>query len=109
MGSESLVTLDVRRLESWQLGEVLAIWRDFRDRTFQPFYRCAVDLARIELDERVVRDLLGLGEDAVASVATLRRLLASEPSIPWLKETGAFGVEITIPRRILTCLQMHRS
>ena len=39
---------------------------------FQPFYRCAVDPARIEIDERVVRDLLGLGEDAVASVAKLK-------------------------------------
>ena len=35
---ESLVTLDVRKLESWQLDEVQAIWRDFRDRKFQPFY-----------------------------------------------------------------------
>ena len=41
----------------------------------------AIDPARIELGERVVRDLLGLGEDAVASPDTLRRLLASEPSI----------------------------
>ena len=88
---ESLVTLDVRKLESWQLDEVQAIWRDFRDRKFQPFYRCAVDLARIELDERVVRDLFGLGEDAVASVATLRRLLASEPSIHGSKKPEFSG------------------
>ena len=47
----------------------------------QPFYRCTVDPVRIALDERVVRDLLGLGEDAVASVGRLRTLLASEPSI----------------------------
>ena len=83
---ESLVTLDVRKLESWQLDEVQAIWRDFRDRTLRPFYRCAGDLARIELDESVVRDLLGLGEDAVTSVAMLRRLLASEPSIHGVKK-----------------------
>ena len=30
------------------------------------------------MDQRVVRDLLGLGEDAVASVARLRILLASD-------------------------------
>ena len=83
---ESLITLDVRKLESWQLDEVQAIWHDFRARTFQPFYRCAVDIARIELDEHVVRDLLGLGEDAVASVGMLRRLLASEPSIHRVKK-----------------------
>ena len=78
---ESLTTLDVRKLKAWQLDEALAIWQDFRDRKFQPLYRCAIDAARIELDERIVRDLLGLGEDAVASVARLRYLLASEPSI----------------------------
>ncbi len=83
---ENLVTLDVRRLEPWQLDEMNVIWRDFRDRTFEPFYRCSVDPARIELDERVVRDLFGLGEDAVASVAVLRRLLASEPSVHGVKK-----------------------
>ena len=40
----------------------------------------------IEMDQRVVRDLLGLGEDAVASVARLRILLASEPSIHGSKQ-----------------------
>ena len=30
---------------------------------------------------RIARDLLGLGEDALASVARLRTLLASDPSI----------------------------
>ena len=78
---ESLATIDVRNLEKWQLDEAQAIWQEFRDRKFQPFYRCAVDTVRIELDERVVRDLLGLGEDAVATVARLRTLLAGDPSI----------------------------
>ena len=78
---ESMTTLDARKLEAWQLDEAQAIWRDFRDRKFQPFYQCAIDPARIELDEHIVRGLLGLGEDAVASVARLRALLASEPSI----------------------------
>ena len=78
---ESLTTMDVRKLEAWQLHEALAIWLDFRERKFQPFYMCGVDPARIELDERVVRDMLGLGEDAVASVARLRILLAGDPSI----------------------------
>ena len=37
--------------------------------------------ARIELDERLVRDMLGLDEDAAATVARLRTLLATDPSI----------------------------
>ncbi len=78
---ETMTSLDVRKLQPWQLDEAQAIWRDFRDRKFQPFYRCAVDPARIALDERLVRDMLDLGEDAVAAVANLRALLASEPSI----------------------------
>ena len=78
---ETLTTLDVRKLESWQLDEAQALWRDFSHRSIQPFYQCAVDPVRIKLDERVVRELLGLGEDAVASVARLRTLLASDPSI----------------------------
>lgn len=78
---ETLATLDVRELEAWQLDEAQAIWHEFSAREFMPFYQCAVDPARIELDGRVIRDLLGLGEDAVAAVARLRRLLAAEPSI----------------------------
>lgn len=78
---ETLTTLDVRELQPWQLEEAQALWRDFRGRKFDSFHRCAVDAARIELDERLVRDVLGLGDDAVAAVSRLRTLLASEPSI----------------------------
>ena len=78
---ETMTTLDVRKLEPWQLEEAEAIWREFKDEKFQAFYKCAVDPVRVALDERLVRDVLGLGEDAVASVARLRLLLASEPSI----------------------------
>ena len=78
---ESLVTLDVQKLDPWQLDEAQRIWRDLRERKFLSFHQCAVDPARIELDERIARDMLGLGEDAVAAVVRLRTLLASEPSI----------------------------
>ncbi len=88
---ESLPTLDVRELKEWQLDEGQAIWRDFRSRKFQPFHHCAVDPARIELDERVVRDLLGLGNDAVAAIANLRTLMASAPSIHGSKKPEVGG------------------
>ena len=78
---ETLAILDVRKLEAWQLEEAQTIWRDFSDRKFQPFHHCAVDPARIELDQRLVRDMLGLDEAAVATVARLRSLLATDPSI----------------------------
>ena len=89
-GSKGMVNrlpvLDVRNLAAWQLHEAQNIWRDFELRKFEPFHRCAVDPARIELDERLVRAMLGLGEDAVASVARLRQMLAIDPSIHGSKD-----------------------
>ena len=76
-----MTTLDIRKLKAWQLDEAQAIWQEFSNRKFIPFYQCAVDPVRIELDERVVRDMLGLGEDVTTAVARLRTLLASDPSI----------------------------
>ena len=83
---ETLTTLDVRKLEDWQLDAAHVIWHDFDGRAFRPFHECAIDAARIELDERVVRELLGLGEEAVVAVARLRALLAGAPSIHGSKE-----------------------
>ena len=83
---ESMSTLDVRKLRPWQLDAAQAIWRDFSDRKFESFHLCAVDPVRIELDRRIVQDLLGLGEDAVAAVARLRQLLATDPSIHGAKK-----------------------
>ena len=83
---ETMSTLDVRNLRAWQLDAAQAIWRDFSDRKFESFHLCAIDPARIELDRRIIQDLLGLGEDAVAAVARLRQLLASDPSIHGAKK-----------------------
>ena len=83
---ETMSTLDIRELHSWQLDAAQAIWRDFSDRKFESFHLCAVDPVRIELDRRIIQDLLGLGEDAVAAVARLRQLLASDPSIHGAKK-----------------------
>ena len=78
---EGMSTLDVGRLEEWQLEEAQAIWREFEGREFEPFHRCAVDPVRIALDERILRGLFGLGDNAVDAVANLRTLLAGDPSI----------------------------
>ena len=83
---ETMSTLDVRKLRAWQLDAAQAIWRDFSDRKFESFHLCAVDPVRTELDRRIVQDLLGLGEDAVAAVVRLRQLLASDPSIHGAKK-----------------------
>ena len=78
---ETLSILDVRALQPWQLDEAQAIWRDFQDRTFQSFHRCAVDPARIDLDQRLITDMLGLDDQALATITRLRTLLATDPSI----------------------------
>ena len=78
---ETLPTLDVRKLQPWQLDEAQSIWRDFQGRTFESFHRCAVDPARIDLDQRLITDLLGLDDQALATITRLRTLLASDPSI----------------------------
>ena len=83
---ETLPTLDVRELQPWQLDEAQAIWRDIQGRIFESFHRCAVDPARIDLDRRIVTDLLGLDDEALATVIRLRTLLASDPSIHGAKE-----------------------
>ena len=77
----TLPTLDIRQLASWQLDAAEALFRDIREKPFEPFYRCNVDSARIELDGRLMREVLGLPSEAVDAVARIRTLLAREPSI----------------------------
>jgi len=83
---EGLPILDVRSLEAWQLEAAEAIWRDFTNREFESFHRCAIDPARIELDGRVLCEMLGLDNHAEDTVKRLRLLLASEPSIHGSKD-----------------------
>ena len=83
---ETLPTLDVRQLQSWQLDEAQAIWHDFQDRTFESFHRCAIDPARIELDRRIIADLLASPLETHETMTRLRTLLATDPSIHGGKE-----------------------
>ena len=83
---ETLSTLDIRQLQPWQLDEAQAIYRDFEDRTFESFHRCALDPARIELDRRITTDLLPLPGEAQETLTRLRALLASEPSVYGAKQ-----------------------
>ncbi len=90
IGNKSMLremfTLDVRQLQEWQLDAALSIWRDFQDKTFEPFHRCAVDANRIELDRRMMNDMIGLDGEAQEAMAQLRLALANDPSIRGDKE-----------------------
>jgi len=90
---EELPIPDLRALEKWQLEAAEAIWRDFANREFESFHRCAIDPARIELDRRAVREMLGLDAPAEDTVKRLRLLLASEPSIHGAKKPVLPAVE----------------
>jgi hypothetical protein len=78
---ESLLIPDVINFEAWQLEAAEAIWRDFSNREFESFHKCAIDPSRIELDERVITQMLGLPDDVKQTAKRLRYLLANEPSI----------------------------
>jgi hypothetical protein len=78
---ESLLIPDVINFEAWQLEAAEAIWRDFSNREFESFHKCAIDPSRIELDERVITQMLGLTDDVKQTAKRLRYLLANEPSI----------------------------
>lgn len=53
--------------------------------------RLNIDSMRIWLAERILRDMPGVDEDVVASVARLRSLLASDPSIHGSKKPEVGG------------------
>ena len=77
----TLPVLDVRKLTDDQLEAARETYLEIQEMEFEPFFKCAVDPARIEIDERFVRDVSGLPRGAVDSVSDLRQLLALEPSI----------------------------
>jgi hypothetical protein len=83
---EDLLILDVMALDDWQLEAAEEIWCDLESREFESFHRCAVDPVRIELDRLVVRNILGLDNDAEITIRLLRELLANEPSIHGSKQ-----------------------
>ena len=83
---ETVPTLDVCQLQSRQLDEAQFIWPDLQVRTFESFHHCAVDSARIELDQRIIADLLALPTEALETLTRLRALLAADPSIHSSKE-----------------------
>ena len=82
----TLPVLDPRQLTDERLSAADDLYQEMKDTDMKPFYMCAVDDARITLDNRFLREVLGLGEGAVETVRTTRELLAQEPSIHGTKQ-----------------------
>ncbi len=80
-----LPTLDVRKLNQFQLMAAETIFHDLKKIPMMPFYKIEDDTARIELDRRLLSEVLGLGEDTHPEVHEgidlLRAKLCAEPSI----------------------------
>ena len=80
----NIPTLDVRTLSGAQVAAATAAFDDLRERRFLPFDQIDEDLARAELDRRLLVDVLGLPQTLAepgGPIDLLRRKLAREPQI----------------------------
>ncbi len=81
----SLPTLDVRQLSQFQLIAAETIYHDLKSTPMLPFYKLKDDQARIELDRRLLSEVLGFEQKKHQKVhdgiALLREKLCQEPSI----------------------------
>jgi len=80
-GLLSLPVLDVTKLNHGELNAAQKIWDDLKDAEFKSFLRCNLDETRIELDNRLLKGVFGLGADALEAVARIRELLVQEPRV----------------------------
>ncbi len=79
--AESLPVLDLRCLSDDQLLTAKKIFEEFRDKDLQPAYLADTDPNRALLDQRVICDLLGFGEEIYKAVRLLSAKWCAEPSV----------------------------
>ena len=79
--AETLPILDLRALTDAQLATAHDIFDDFRERDLLPAYLADADANRALLDRRVLRDMLGFGEDVYQGVRLLAAKWCAEPSV----------------------------
>ena len=89
-GIPNIPTLDVRTLTSEQLAASKAAFEELQERRFLPFDQIDEDVARAELDRRLLVDVLHLPEtlcELGGPMDLMRRKLAREPQIHGGKKT----------------------
>ena len=79
--SGTLPILDFRALSDAQLALAESIFNDFRNLALLPAYLADADPHRALLDRRVIRDLLGFGDDIYRAVRRLTEKWCAEPSV----------------------------
>ena len=93
--AESLPVLDLRCLTDEQLLMAETIFEEFRDKELMPAYVADADPNRALLDQRVLCDLLGFGEDIYEAVRRLSAKWCAEPSVHGGKKSPE-GVSLVI-------------
>jgi len=78
---DTLPVLDFRALSDEQLATAQRIFDEFRELDLMPAYLADADPNRALLDRRVIRDLLGFGEDVYRAVRRLAAKWCAEPSV----------------------------
>ena len=91
----TLPTLDVRLLDNEQLESAVDIFQELSSTEFQPFYKLAIDANRIQLDNRLIQDVLRLDKDMTNKIDYIRAVLANEPSIYHTKEPALLKNDTT--------------
>ena len=86
-GLPAFPVLDVRTLDTRQLGIAARIFEDFRDWTFLPANEAYRDDTRKALDRAVLCDLLGLPESILEPLDVLRAQWCAEPTVHGGKST----------------------
>ena len=79
--AETLPILDLRALSDAQLDTAREVFEEFRGLELKPAYLADRDANRALLDRRVVRDVLGLGEDVYEGVRLVAGKWCGEPSV----------------------------
>ncbi len=84
----SIPTLNVAKLSPGQLRAAVQIYDDLSQKRMLPANEAWRDPVRQQLDHRLLTQVLGLDDDAVAQLAILRSQWCREPTVTGTKNTG---------------------
>ena len=87
----NIPSLDVTKLTPEQLQAAVEIYDDLCKKRMLPANEAWRDPVRQELDRRLLTEVLGLDDDAVAQLAILRNQWCREPTVTGTKKTGPDG------------------
>ena len=86
-----LPILDFSKLSKEQINAAAQIYDDLCQKRLLPTNEAWRDPVRQELDRRLLTEVLGLDDDAVAQLAILRNQWCREPTVTGTKKTGPDG------------------